>query len=81
MESLSDKKSEWGKLMSFLESGTHLWQKLVLNIRDARLMGIESGSPKKTDEKKTNPNRTPEGKGSTKFPGFVSNGEKYHCYG
>ena len=69
LESAGDKKSEWEKLVTFLKAELNLREKLVLDIKNARLMGIELKSSTKADEKKT------------KFSGFVSIGEKCHFCG
>ena len=43
------KKTEWGKLFTFLKEELHLREKMVLDIKSARLMGIELKPEKSKD--------------------------------
>ena len=50
----SNKKVEWGKLLNFLEQELKLREKMVLDTKSARLMGIELKiEPKKTGQDKS----------------------------
>ena len=49
LDSSVSKKTEWGKLFTFLKEELNLREKMVLDIKSARLMGIELKPEKSKD--------------------------------
>ena len=53
LDSSAGKKEEWGKLFKFLKEELNLREKIVLDIKNARLMGIDLKPPRQKDADKT----------------------------
>ena len=53
LDSSAGKKVEWGKLFEFLKEELNLREKIVLDVKNARLMGIDLKPPRQKDTDKT----------------------------
>ena len=54
MDSSGDKKDEWERLSTFLKAELNLREKLVLDIKNARLMGIDLKHSRQKEDRKIN---------------------------